>query len=59
MISLDDIKAFDNMRQNKLWDVRPIERRDVLKHLVYIIKRVYKNREVIVKAESGNVLLKR
>ena len=54
MVFVDYIKAFNNVRQNKLWNI--MDRRIVLKHLIDVIKSMYKDTEIIVKTESGEVL---
>ena len=54
MVFIDYIKPFDNVRLSKLWNITG--RRDVPKQLVEVIRSMYKNTEIIIKTESGEIL---
>lgn len=48
------VEAFHNMRRNKMWNI--MDRRDILEQSFGVLRNMYKDTEIIVNAESGDVL---
>ncbi len=54
MFSIDYVKAFDNVLRGKLWSI--MDRRGIPKHLIEVIRNMYKDTQINVRTKSGKIL---
>lgn len=54
MVFIDYVKAFDNVLRGKLWSI--MDRRGIPKHLIEVIRNMYKDTQINVRTKSGKIL---